>query len=353
MRIGIIGGGQLGLMMAEAAHLLGHHVIGLDPTPDCPLHHEADDMIVAPYDDEIAFERLVVKSDVLTYEFENVDLTLVHRFEHMIPQKSRGLILSKHRVREKEFARYLRIPTPRFGFAKTKADLFVPSIIKTTMGGYDGKGQHRLVAESDIDHFSFDGNIEYIIEELIDFDYEISVIATRDRFGHVVTYPIPINEHRDGILHISKIAGDIRSEAYQNAVDYTVRIITNLDYVGTLAVEYFVRGDEVLFNEFAPRPHNSGHYSIEGCDVSQFRNHIRAITGDEVLSPRLKSPTAMINVIGKNVAYYKRSNGYSCHIHDYRKNELRQDRKMGHITYLAPTPEDLDVWISAVVEDRS
>lgn len=336
MIIGIIGGGQLGLMMAEAAKEENHTVIGLDPNDACPLSKIADEMIVGLYNDSDCIEKLSNKCDVITYEFENVDLELVKKYESKIPQKSQALYFSRNRLTEKQFAKNLNIPTARFEKFE-RNNLFAPSIIKTTTGGYDGKGQWKVNEIEKTDHIPKNNSNEYIIEELIDFDFEISVVATRDSFGNVVFLPIPINEHRNGILFTSSVFNGLDSLIVSKAKDYTYKIIEKLDYVGTLAVEYFVRNKEVIFNEFAPRPHNSGHYSIEGCTVSQFKNHVNAITGEKVCEPKLKKPTIMVNVLGQDDSFTKGLNCDGVYYHDYGKKEKNTDRKMGHITILSDT----------------
>jgi 5-(carboxyamino)imidazole ribonucleotide synthase len=334
MMIGIVGGGQLGLMMAEAAIPLGHTVVGLDPEPSCPLSHVAQHMIIAPYDDPSAIHDLAAQVDVLTYEFENVDATRLSPYEEQLPQTTHALVVAKDRWNEKTFAVECGIPTPRFARYRDKKDAVVPSIIKTTKGGYDGKGQYWIRTEEDLANAPDQvDDFAYLMEDIVPFDYEISVIATRDQAGNIVTYPIPINTHEQGILRTSYVGTDIPKSIQDEAVRLTRVLITRLSYVGTLAVEYFVWGDQVLFNEFAPRPHNSGHYSIEGCDVSQFENHIRAITGMAVVSPTLRTTTLMINELGQDPPFSQVS-WAGCTYHDYHKTERRAGRKMGHMTCL-------------------
>lgn len=342
MIIGIVGGGQLGLMMAEAAHQKGHTVIGLDPTKHCPLSTNANKMIVAAYNDKDAFHSLVNQSDVITYEFENVDSSFVKRYEDMIPQKQKALLIARDRLLEKDFAHSLDIPTPRYKAINQISDLFYPSILKTRTGGYDGKGQVKLTTKNAIDQLSINDDLMYILEEYVSFDYEISVIASRSMSGDIVTFPIPINIHKNGILFQSKVYRNIPVHIQQKAIQYTKDIITALDYVGTLAVEYFVAGEEVLFNEFAPRPHNSGHYTIEGCNVSQFMNHILAITGEELIQPTLLSNTIMINELGQDEHFHATMDKTICTYHDYHKKSRKHNRKMAHITCISNDLDTLD-----------
>lgn len=331
MVIGIIGGGQLGLMMAEAAKEYHHKIVGLDPNDTCPLSTIADEMIVSVYDNNEAIDLLMRQCDVVTYEFENVDLALLQKFETKIPQKTNALYYSRNRLIEKTFAENLGIKVPKF-IEYQKHTAFYPSIIKTTTGGYDGKGQYRINNRGELNQFVADKSIEYIVEELVAFDYEISVIVSRDTFGNKVFYPIPKNTHRNGILFTSTVLEDVDNSVMVKAKEYTSLIVEKLDYVGTLAVEYFVKGQTVLFNEFAPRPHNSGHYTIEGCSVSQFENHILAITGEKVLKTRLINPSIMVNILGQDVEIVKQLNIDGIYYHDYKKNECKTNRKMGHIT---------------------
>ena len=351
MNIGIIGGGQLGMMMAEAAKKYGYRIIGLDPNPKCSLSFIADEMIVADYKDKEAFEKLISLSDVVTYEFENVDLKLVKENIDKIPQKSKGLLISRNRLIEKKYANSLGIKTVKFAKIKSKKDIFTPSIIKTITGGYDGKGQFKLDKYSNIDHLSNIDKKEYMIEEFIEFDYEISVIATRDEFGTVVTYPIPVNSHRNGILFTSEVYDEISSVVAQKAKKYTEHIINDLDYVGTLAVEYFVKNNVVIFNEFAPRPHNSGHYSIEGCNVSQFENHVRAIAGLPVVEPVLKQPTIMLNILGQDDVFVETSKEHDVSHHDYYKKDKKHNRKMGHITFQKDTINEVKNVLSNIIKE--
>lgn len=343
MVIGIVGGGQLGLMMAEAAIPLGHDVIGLDPDPRCPLSHVAHDMVVASFDDRTAIDVLAARVDVLTYEFENVDETLLAAYEHMLPQTTNALAVAKDRWQEKSFATACGIPTPRYHRYRSVKDGFAPSVIKTTKGGYDGKGQYRIRALADLRELPVPkDDFTFLIEDYVPFDYEISVIATRGKDGSVVTYPVPVNTHAKGILRSSTIGNELPESIVTKAMDHTTKLITSLSYIGTLTVECFVINNTVLFNEFAPRPHNSGHYTIEACNVSQFENHIRAITGMEVVAPHLKQPAVMLNELGEDPPFASRPPYRNCTHHDYRKTERREGRKMGHLTCLLDPDTDWD-----------
>ena len=354
MRIGIIGGGQLGMMMAEAAVPMGHKIVSLDPQEICSITKYSNKHIISPYDSIEGIQELISSIDVLTYEFENVDFSVLQEIKTKLPQKVIALKTSQNRYEEKKLAEKLEIPTPKYKLLSSKEDIFYPSLIKIVSGGYDGKGQFKITKKADINSLSLDDKYSYIIESFIDYDYEISVIASRDRFGKIVYYPIPINIHKKGILFTSSLVDDIPEKIKTLARTYTEKIIIDLDYIGTLAVEYFVVGEKVLFNEFAPRPHNSGHYSIEGTTVSQFRNHILAITGEEVQEPELVKSVIMVNVIGENLGFYLEAKKYECaFVHDYNKAVVKPNRKMGHITVVSDTKEECIKIVRNIIGEKN
>jgi 5-(carboxyamino)imidazole ribonucleotide synthase len=353
MNIGIIGGGQLGMMMAMEANQLYHKVISLDPNPNASIVRYAHEHIAKDYNDPQALEYLNQTCDVITYEFENVDLDILKNYINKIPQKLEALRISRNRLIEKKYAQSLGLNTPKFNEVKTTNDLFYPAITKTVTGGYDGKGQYQIMDKSDIDQFEINGDISYICEEYIAFDYEISIVATRDQFNQITYYPTPINKHLNGILHTSIVEDNIPVHIVSIAQDYTRRILEDLEYVGTLAVEFFVVKDDVVFNEFAPRPHNSGHYTINGCDVSQFKNHILAITGDHIQVSNKISNTIMINVLGQNHNYYNLFKEFdTCTIQDYYKNSDRHNRKIGHINCLYNDERDLQIFLDVLNKEN-
>jgi 5-(carboxyamino)imidazole ribonucleotide synthase len=335
-KIGIIGGGQLGLMMAQSAKRMGHTIMSLDPNQHSPITLISDCHISKAYNDREAIQYMAEKCDVITYEFENVDLNILKPYIEKIPQKLKALEISSNRLKEKDFAKNLDIPTPKYKSLETKQDIMIPSIIKTTSGGYDGKGQFRIKSKSDIDHFIINSDYSYIIEELVDFDYEISCVASRDIFDNIEYQSIPVNKHKNGILHTSIIEENIPQDIVALAHEYTKKVLVSLDYVGTLAVEYFVKDNVVYFNEFAPRPHNSGHYSIDACEVSQFDNHVLAIVGEKVKSSNLISNCIMINILGQNsdLLGHVFPSEMRVYTFDYGKHSSIHNRKVGHITYM-------------------
>lgn len=335
MIIGVIGGGQLGMMIAEAAIELGHEIVSLDPNPNCSISRFSKTHLAYDYNDKIGINKMINLCDVITYEFENVNAEVIQDIEVKLPQRVEALKTSQNRLKEKQLAKSLNIPTPNFKKYVNIDDIFIPAIIKSVTGGYDGKGQFKIMDKS----INFEKSItdrDYIIEEYINFDYEISVIASRDKYKEVVFYPIPRNIHKKGILFTSTAFNDVPEKIQKHAKMYTKKLVESLNYIGTIAVEFFVKDNEVIFNEFAPRPHNSGHYTIEGCNVSQFKNHILAITNQHVIEPKLMHKTIMINVIGENLDFYKKAKQIKeAYLHDYFKKEIRAERKMGHITIVS------------------
>ena len=218
MKIGIIGGGQLGMMMAEEAKRLGHSIVSLDPNPKSSITTYSDCHIAKDYNDREVIEYMNEICDVITYEFENVDLSVLKNYARKIPQKLKALEISRDRIIEKNFAISLGIQTPKFKKVMTKNDILIPSIIKTTNGGYDGKGQFRVLENSDTDQIGEIGSVSYISEELINFEYEISVVSTRDSFNEVVHFPISKNTHKNGILHTSIVDESIPSKIKEKAI---------------------------------------------------------------------------------------------------------------------------------------
>lgn len=346
--VGIIGGGQLGRMMTISAKQMGLNVIVLDPTPNSPCGQVADKQIVANYDNLNKLEELCKLSDVVTYEFENIPYEVVENFEakYNIPQGHKPLKLSQHRFVEKTSAIDAGLKCGKFKLVKNKEELDLatknigyPCVLKTCTGGYDGKGQVVLKKELDLKEcYELIKNKECILEEFINFDKEISVIVTRSINGEVSVLPVSENIHKNNILHMSVIPSNISSMLSEKAKRMALQLIEKLELIGTLAVEMFVCGDDVYFNEMAPRPHNSGHYSIEGCYTSQFEQHIRAILGMKLGSTELKHNTIMINVLGQHLEgmekLMKSDDFKNCKIHLYGKEEAKYNRKMGHVTFI-------------------
>ncbi len=352
--IGILGGGQLGRMMSIAAKQMGCNVIILDPSENCPAKQVADEHIQSKYDDYKKLEIFFEKCDVITYEFENIPFTTIKKFEdkYNIAGGHKVLYFSQNRFREKECARKLDIPLAKYEIIKNKNDLMnsisnmgVPAVLKTCEGGYDGKGQVVIKSENDIDEALKLIKEECILEKFVEFDMEISVIAHRSMNGEVSFLPVPKNVHKNNILRMSILPNDIASIIVEKAQKYIEKILVDLKVVGTLCVEFFVKGKEVLFNEMAPRPHNSGHYSIDACNTSQFEQHIRAILGWKLGETDLKHPTVMVNILGQHMGFISdfltTTDFKDAKLHLYGKDEIKENRKMGHITFINKTETEV------------
>ena len=356
--IGIIGGGQLGQMMALDAKQTGMKVIILDPTPNCPAGQVADEQIVAPYADTKAIEKLADKADVLTYEFENVDLNALEDVQDRVylPQGTNLLYTTKNRLREKNFLRQAGVKTAPFMAVHTSAELKdavkkigYPAVLKTSEGGYDGHGQEVLRNKDDLDKCaSILATGDCILEGWVPFNRECSVMVGRNEDGEITAFPVSENIHHDEILHLSIVPARISSELQQKAQKIAVQIAQAINLRGILGVEMFVTDDgEIYINELAPRPHNSGHYSIEACNFSQFAIHNRAICNWPLPQVELLKPVVMVNVLGQHVngvrqQIQKKANW---HFHDYGKAEVRYNRKMGHVTILT---DDIEATLAEI-----
>ena len=348
--IGIIGGGQLGLMIAEQAHVLGVRAVALDPAPDAPAFRVCDDHIVAAYDDAAALERLCRQSDAVTYEFENVpgDILIPLCGKYNIPQGYKPLYDSQDRLREKTNARDHGLRTPGFAAVDDEAslraavrELGLPAVLKTRTLGYDGHGQLVLRSEADIERALPLLSVPCILEEFIPFDSEASIVMVADK-EHVVSFPVGRNIHRDGILDLSIVPAVADAEVLARMKAQSERFMRSCGYEGILAIEYFIRGGEIYFNEMAPRPHNSGHYTIEGCTTNQFRELVRYLVGEPLQEPRLVAPTVMKNILGQDLEAARaveREGRPDVYVHIYGKTESRPKRKMGHITFVGLTGE--------------
>lgn len=361
--IGIIGGGQLGRMMALAARYMGYKIVVLDPTPNCPTAQIADEQIIAAYNDIEAIQKLMDKSDVVTYEFENVDLQAASLIEKTgkLPQGAFALEITQDRKKEKELIRELGLSVADFEIVenglecrKVLEEFPLPAVIKTCHGGYDGKGQVKLESRDD-----FKEAIELaesaspcIIEKWIPFDLEISTVFTRSIVGEIEFFPIAENDHRDQILYKTTVPAKVQSLVTEKAYEAARKLAERMDIVGTFTVEMFVSQDKIYLNEMAPRPHNSGHYTIEACSTSQFTQHIRAICGLRLVPVRLLEPSIMLNILGENMpgvmkAMPKLREGF---IHLYGKEEAKTKRKMGHVTFIGETSTNVDDQVATFLE---
>lgn len=350
--IGIIGGGQLGRMMALAAKEAGFKIAVLDPGMDSPTGQVADIQIVAPFNDSEALEELAEVSDVITYEFENIDVEGLRHLTEIayVPQGAELIGVTQNRIFEKQAIREAGVPVADYIEASTFdelkeriANLEYPFVVKTARGGYDGKGQ-QIVENADqlSEAEALFQNGDCVAEAFIDFTMEISVVIQRNTLGETAILPIGENIHKHHILHQTIVPARVGEETLTKAKKAAEAIAEHLQMVGTLAVEMFVlRDGEILVNELAPRPHNSGHYSIEATNISQFHQHIRAICGWPLREPKLWSSAVMVNVLGEHVAPLttKIAHYPDWSIHLYGKDEAKHKRKMGHVTILT---EDID-----------
>ncbi len=346
MKIGVIGAGQLGLMLGESARRLDLECLFLDPA-DQPPAAAVGECRRAAFDDTDALAALAAECDVLTYEFENVPVDALATLDDIaIYPPLTALSAAQDRLSEKQLFEDLSIPLAGYFAVDTRSDLDdavarlgLPIVLKTRRFGYDGKGQAVIRNEADCDR-AWDelGGAALIAEAFVPFDFEVSVIASRDQSGDVAVYPLTQNTHTDGILDTSVAPLD-NGPLETLAGDYVHRLLDRLDYVGSVALELFVCGDELLANEFAPRVHNSGHWTIEGCRCSQFENHMRAVAGLPLGQPGCEGYSGMQNLVGSIPTALRDSD--SGFFHDYGKTE-RPGRKLGHLTVVASSAEARD-----------
>lgn len=351
--IGILGAGQLGRMLALAGYPLGHRFRFLDPASDSPAGFLADHLALN-YADTSALEQFVRGLDVVTYEFENVPVEAARYLEKFVPVYPPPLALEKAQDRfvEKSFFRELGIPTPKFesGLLNQIADgigFGFPAVLKTRRMGYDGKGQIVVKSEADLvnglsNGFTDENGLKdnVILEEFVSFDRELSIIAVRNKSGETKFYPLIENQHRDGILRLSLVTGNVSAESQKQAEEYAQRILSALNYVGVLTIEFFEKDGRLLANEMAPRVHNSGHWTIEGAVTSQFENQVRAVCDAPLGSTNPLGVCAMVNLVGTLPDETSILKIEGAHLHLYNKVP-RPKRKLGHITLVEKDVETL------------
>ncbi|ANC75564.1 5-(carboxyamino)imidazole ribonucleotide synthase [Fictibacillus phosphorivorans] len=351
--LGILGGGQLGRMMALSAREMGLNVVVLEPGENSPCGQVADHQITTAYDDREGIKKLAEQSDVVTYEFENIDAESANWLEENanLPQGSRLLAVTQHRLKEKETLQKAGVPVAPYrpvtdfrSLQRAVEELGYPSVLKTCRGGYDGKGQFVIKQESDLEIAAtlLEKETDCVLEAWVDFEKEISVIITRSVSGEVKSFPIAENIHKENILHQTIAPARITNKTADQAKLLAGSIATELELVGTLAVEMFVAKDGTIYvNELAPRPHNSGHYTIEACETSQFDQHVRAVCNWPLGNTELIKPAVMINILGEHHETVLREIGNlgEAKLHLYGKKEAKAKRKMGHITVLGDTIE--------------
>jgi 5-(carboxyamino)imidazole ribonucleotide synthase len=332
--VACIGGGQLGRMLGLAGLPLGLRFRFLDPSPDAPAA-EVGELVVGAFDDPAALARLAAGADVVTYEFENVPVAAAASVAPLPPP--RALELGQDRLVEKELFRRLGIPTARFG---SLAETGLPALVKSRRLGYDGKGQRRLNAEEPI-------GAGESAEEIVEFDRELSILGVRGRNGETRFWPLAENVHRDGILRISFAPAVDAPQA--EAERLATRLLDELDYVGVLALELFDAGGRLLANEYAPRVHNTGHWTIDGAVTSQFENHLRAILGFPLGSTEPVAPSTMVNLIGGLPSATALFGLPGARVHLYGKAP-RPGRKLGHVTLVGSGPDAVSTLVEMVEE---
>lgn len=365
--IGVLGGGQLGRMMALAGTAMGYRFVTLDPTPGSPCG-QVTPQIEAAYGDEEAARKLAERSDVITYEFENVDAgvaALLER-ESYVPQGSALLYTTQHRLREKRAIEAAGVPVAPYrevtdlqSLVVAAGELGLPCVLKTATGGYDGKGQ-AVIREADELETAYRelaaSGSELVLEKFIPFRAEVSVIAARSPKGEIKSFPVSENIHVNGILHLSIVPARVEESIQREARKLAERLAESLNVAGLLAVEMFVTEDGGLYvNEVAPRPHNSGHYTMEACATSQFEQHIRAICNLPLGDTTLLNPVVMVNVLGQHLdEAVKRAGvpdpslnefGIVPKLHLYGKTESKTGRKMGHINLLCKDVQHALDWV--------
>ncbi len=363
--IGILGGGQLGRMMALAARSMGYKIVVLDPTPNSPCGQIADRQIVAAFDDVDAAKELLNSCDVITYEFENVNLNVANALAAKLPQTSWLLEITQNRIIEKEEIRKAGLKTVEFISIKSEADLdtFVSNyaanpkklIIKTAFGGYDGKGQFVVRNSEDLNEFitkEYKKKIQYIAEDFVKFEKEISVIICRNAKAEVSVFPVAENIHRNQILFQSIVPARISSNLNAKTTALAKQLANHLNLVGTLAIELFVCGEDLVVNELAPRPHNSGHYSLNSCTTSQFEQHIRAVCNLSLSDTRLFSSCVMLNILGEDKHLMDREKVGKHKLHLYGKEEAKIGRKMGHINILEDSVEKCLIEVEKLINNN-
>ncbi len=350
-RIGVVGGGQLGLMIGEAAESLGYEIASLDPAEDAPAAAVAEVHVVAAYDDEVALRVLCDDVDVVTYEFENIPASVLEPLcsEYNIPQGCAPLLDSQDRFFEKSNAQRSGFKTPKFAAVDDAASLRaaveligLPAVLKTRRMGYDGRGQMVVRTAEDVEQAAAMVEVPSILEEFVNFDFEVSTVVVRSE-GDAVIFPIGRNIHKRGVLDLSIVPAPITDDLRRRIEQQSVAFMEKCGYYGILAIEYFVKGDEVIFNEMAPRPHNSGHYTIEGCvGGSQFSELVRYLVGEPFAEVGLAADSVIMkNILGEDMAEAvriaeecERGEHEGCYVHLYGKSECKVGRKMGHITFV-------------------
>jgi 5-(carboxyamino)imidazole ribonucleotide synthase len=344
IKLGIIGGGQLGSMLCQAAKKLNIKTIIYSDDVESPAQNFCDEFISSEYSNKDKIYEFAKKVDVITYEFENIPYDTLNELNKLKPVSPKPSVnrLIQHRLAEKDFINKLNIRTTRYVHVESKEDLlplgdFLPGILKTTTMGYDGKGQYPINNIEAIDSLNINFENEYILEKLVKLKKEISVIITRFSNNNYEIYEPIENTHEDQILRHSKIPAEISEKLSNQSKEWAILIAEELKYVGTLCVEFFIdRNDNLYVNEIAPRVHNSGHLTINAYNVSQFENHVRAVCSLDQIPLKKISNAEMINLIGDQIVKYRDNPKVNDNqfLFDYLKKDIKEKRKMGHLTTL-------------------
>ncbi|MDR1913932.1 MAG: 5-(carboxyamino)imidazole ribonucleotide synthase [Clostridiales bacterium] len=360
-RIGIVGGGQLGKMMCLAAKQMDFYIVILDPTADCPAHSVSDEHIIKDFYNEAALKELAGRVDVVTYEIEHINagfLSELQRNGHLIYPTPDSLLIIQDKLAQKKLLSQNHIPVPAFMAVDTFEDIMravsqfgLPLMLKSRFGGYDGRGNFLLRNEASIARaVEFLGENSLIAEQWVDYVMEASILACRGVDGGIRVYPVAENIHHENILRQTLVPAELSEGKTKAAMDLATNVMNIFKGVGMFCVELFITRDGLaLVNEIAPRPHNSGHYTIEACVVSQFENHIRSVSGLPLGDPSLIKPAVMMNLLGSDRSRGEgavclglenalKINGVSVHI--YGKRITKPMRKMGHITAIGGTREE-------------
>ena len=353
--LGMLGGGQLGSMFTVAARTMGYNVVVLDPDPDSPAGQRATDHVCANYQDPAALDYLAKTCAAVSTEFENVPAATLEALAArcVVRPGSRAVAITQDRIHEKTFLREHGFPTAPFAIVRAEPDLEVaasigwPAILKVSRFGYDGKGQARIGARGDLVRAWESMKREAcVLEALLDLKTEVSVVIARGVDGRVAPYSVAENEHRGGILNVSIVPARVPETVKVEAVAMAERIAEKLEYVGVMAVEFFLLADNrLVVNEIAPRPHNSGHFTIDACVTSQFEQQVRALCALPLGDTRLLSPVVMVNLLGDtwgttHPPWQQLLSHPNVKLHLYGKREARPGRKMGHYTVLSSRIEE-------------
>jgi len=356
MTIGIVGGGQLGRMLAIAGYPLGLDFLFLDRSRTAPAGQVAP-LLEADFGDRARLHELASRSDVLTFDWENIPVESLRGLPCPVRPSRAALAAAQDRASEKRLFERLAIPTTRWRSVESRRDLAralseigLPAMLKTRRLGYDGKGQAALRTERDADAaWERLGTSPLIFEELVHFDAEVSILGARGLDGATVFYPLCLNTHAGGILRLTRAPYE-RTALQRTAVRHLARVLAHFRYVGVLTIEFFVRAGRLIANEMAPRVHNSGHWTIEGAATSQFENHVRAVAGLPLGQTRVLGHSAMINLIGRMPPRARLLAHPGLHLHSYGK-EPRPGRKLGHCTFVASNAHARDAWVRRLLTE--